>query len=343
MNDSTIYMRRCLELAEIASGFVAPNPMVGAVLVYDDRIIGEGYHQRFGEAHAEVNAINDAVQNGFAEKISQSTLYVSLEPCNHHGKTPPCSELIIRHRIPKVVIGCKDPFPDVNGTGINTLLKAGVDITTGILENECRNLNRRFMTYHEKKRPFILLKFAQTADGFLAPLTGDGKISNENTDVLVHKWRSEEQAILVGKKTAMKDNPHLTVRKWRGNNPVRVVIDKQLEIPDTHNIYDKESQTIILNQKKNEFEGNIEFVTTKFLDLPSEICNILFDRKVLSVMIEGGANILNQFIDKNLWDEARIIVSKKTFGNGLKAPEIPGDVIDSIKVETDKIIIKQNS
>jgi diaminohydroxyphosphoribosylaminopyrimidine deaminase/5-amino-6-(5-phosphoribosylamino)uracil reductase len=338
MNDHTIYMQRCLELAEIASGKVAPNPLVGAVVVHNNKIIGEGFHELYGQAHAEVNAISHAIASGHGDLLSESTLYVNLEPCNHHGKTPPCSELIIHHHIPKVIVGCRDPFNEVNGKGIETLRNAGVDVTTGVLEETCRQLNHRFITYHEKKRPYIILKFAQTSDGYISPLTGSGKISNEYSDMLVHRWRSEEQAILVGKRTVQKDNPLLTVRNWKGNNPLRVVIDKHLQVSTESNVFNRDAQTLVINQDKSGFEGNIEYVTAKYIDLPKEIGQILYERNILSVIVEGGTNILDQFINANYWDEARIIRSPKLFGSGLKAPEVPGAVVGKQKLAGDEIV-----
>lgn len=338
-----IFIRRCNELAETALGFVAPNPMVGAVIVHENEIIGEGFHEKFGGPHAEVNAIEDAHRKGHTAKLGEATLYVNLEPCSHHGKTPPCTELIIRHRIPNVVIGCRDPFTEVSGRGIKTLADAGVNVIEGILEEECRHFNRRFITFHEKKRPFILLKFAQTADHFIAPLTGKGKISSACTNVLVHKWRSEEQAIMVGTTTARIDNPHLTVRKWPGENPIRIIIDKKLALPTSLNIFDQSAQTLIINGQKSDETGSIEFVFTPFVNLPQELCRILFERNILSVMIEGGSRLLQQFIENDLWDEARIITSPKLFGEGLPAPVINGKMILKMEITGDEIAFYQKA
>ena len=252
MRDS-IFISRCLELAQKGNGFVAPNPMVGAVLVYNNKIIGEGYHHEFGGLHAEVNAINQSIENGNEQLLDKSILFINLEPCSHIGKTPPCTDLIIKHRIPKVVIGNKDPFPEVNGRGIKKMLDAGIIVETGILENECLELNIRFNNFHIKKRPFILLKYAQTSNHFIAPFQNiNKKISNVYTDILVHKWRSEEAAIMVGTKTLESDNPQLTVRKWQGKNPIRIVLDKNLLLPKNYNFYDRSSPTIIFNNIKNE-------------------------------------------------------------------------------------------
>src|SRR5258706_3862500 len=261
-------MRRCLELATLGAGNVAPNPMVGAVLVYHGRIIGEGYHQKYGEAHAEPNSIA-SVKEEDRKLISQSTMYVSLEPCVHFGKTPPCADLIIKHKIPKVVIGCRDPFKEVNGRGIEKLKAAGVETEPGVLEKECKELNKRFFTFHTKHRPYIILKWAQTANGFIAtspqtPLQRRGAfeesankrllISNEYSNRLVHKWRSEEAAILVGTNTALKDDPQLTTRLWTGNNPVRMVIDMDLKLPSSLKLFDDEVSTIIFNTIKHDLK-----------------------------------------------------------------------------------------
>ena len=340
MRDS-IFISRCLELAQKGNGFVAPNPMVGAVLVYNNKIIGEGYHHEFGGLHAEVNAINQSIENGNEQLLDKSILFINLEPCSHIGKTPPCTDLIIKHRIPKVVIGNKDPFPEVNGRGIKKMLDAGIIVETGILENECLELNIRFNNFHIKKRPFILLKYAQTSNHFIAPFQNiNKKISNEYTDILVHKWRSEEAAIMVGTKTLESDNPQLTVRKWQGKNPIRIVLDKNLLLPKNYNFYDRSSPTIIFNNIKNEKVSNIEFIK---IDIDENVINkiisTLFERKILSLMVEGGRNILNQFLEQNLWDEARIITSNKIFTDGLSSPTINGKLISSSTFTGDNISI----
>jgi diaminohydroxyphosphoribosylaminopyrimidine deaminase / 5-amino-6-(5-phosphoribosylamino)uracil reductase len=338
---SAKYISRCIERAANGSGMSAPNPMVGAVLVYENKIIGEGFHQIYGGPHAEVNAINQAIENGFGELLKKSVLYVSLEPCSHSGKTPPCTELINKHKIPKVIIGCKDPFPEVNGRGIKNLQSAGVEVETGVLEKECTELNRRFITYHTKKRPYIILKYAQTANHFIAPMEGnDKKISNEFTDILVHKWRSEEAAIMVGTRTAEEDNPSLTVRKWPGKNPVRFVIDRNLRLPKSLSIFDHKAPTVIFNEIKSEKGKNPDYIKIDFNEeIIKQICTSLFERNILSVMVEGGRNLLNQFIENNLWDEARIITAEKFFPEGIKSPKIDGRVISSSNVTGDNIVI----
>ena len=261
-----VYMRRCLELATLGCGNVAPNPMVGAVLVFNDRVIGEGYHQKYGEAHAEVNCI-DSVAEADKKLISSSTLYVSLEPCAHFGKTPPCADLIIQHKIPRVIIGCRDPFKEVDGKGIEKLKAAGVHIETGILEDDCRELNKRFFSFHTKQRPYVILKWAQTADGFIAATnhppgertlkeSAEKKerlhISNEYSNRLVHKWRSEEAAILIGTNTALLDDPELTTRLWPGRSPVRLILDMDLRLPAHLKIFDRSVRTIVFNSIKEE-------------------------------------------------------------------------------------------
>jgi diaminohydroxyphosphoribosylaminopyrimidine deaminase/5-amino-6-(5-phosphoribosylamino)uracil reductase len=353
LNADSIYIRRCLELALNGIGKVAPNPMVGAVLVHDNKIIAEGYHQRYGQSHAEVNAIDDAIKNGNEGILDKSILYVNLEPCNHQGQTPPCTELIINKKIPVVKIGCQDPNPNVNGNGIERLRNAGIEVFTNILEKECLDLNRRFITYHVEKRPYVILKYAQTADGFISPFTDsqkvdesksfnlmERKISNEFSDRIVHKWRSEEPAIMIGTKTALQDNPFLTVRKWKGENPLRIVIDRNLKLHTDLNIFNNEAPTIIFNDHQNNLKSKTEYLKIDFnKDIISQIIRILYERKILSVIVEGGTNLLNQFIVNNLWDEARIITAKKKFKNGIHSPRISGFKISSSDSTGDNIVI----
>ncbi len=331
-------MRRCIELAKLGAGNTAPNPMVGAVLVYEGRIIGEGYHERYGEAHAEVNCINQAIKNGYAELIPRSVIYVSLEPCAHFGKTPPCADLIIRHKIPKVIIGCRDPFKEVDGKGIEKLKAAGTEVETGVLEEECKELNKRFFTFHTKYRPYIILKWAQTADGFIAlpptPLRGRGAfedsagkrlhISNEYTNKLVHKWRSEEAAILVGTNTASNDDPELTTRLWPGNSPVRLIVDTHLRLPSSLKVFDQKVRTIVFNNIKQEEKENLLYYKLgEDMSLVSQVANALYQLKIQSVIVEGGAILLQSFIDEGVWDEARVITNKQlTTGEGLPAPQL---------------------
>ena len=322
MIDHELYMRRCIELAKFGAGNVAPNPMVGAVLVYDDRIIGEGLHEKYGEAHAEVNCIKSVSETN-RQFISSSTLYVSLEPCSHFGKTPPCADLIVEHKIPHIVIGCRDSFEKVNGTGIEKLLAAGIKVDVGILENDCRILNKRFFTFHPKKRPYIILKWAQSQDGFIAGENSTTtKISNGYTDKLVHQWRSEEAAILVGANTVRIDNPNLTTRNWIGNHPVRIIIDEQLSLPKSSNVFDDMVETIIINRKKHYYESQKRFhKIEEDVAIIDGIMECLYQSQLNSVIIEGGAKTLQLFIDAGLWDEARIITNTTLYLNkGLKGP-----------------------
>lgn len=329
MQDHQLYMHRCLELARLGSGFVAPNPMVGAVLVYEDRIIGEGYHQEYGKAHAEVNCLNN-VSEADKKFIPFSTLYVSLEPCAHHGKTPPCADLIIEHKIPRVVIGIKDPFQQVKGKGIEKLKQAGVEVISGILENECRLLNKRFFVFHTQQRPYIVLKWAQTTNGKIAGF--DDKrllISNEYSNRLVHKWRSEAMGILIGTNTALKDNPELNNRFWTGSNPIRMVVDKQLKLPSSLKIFDQQQKTIVFNHVKQETDQNIlYFKIFPEKDLVAEILNACYRQDIQSILIEGGAQLLQSFINAHTWDEANVITNENLFVNeGLPAPQLAGAVL----------------
>ncbi len=327
------YMQRCLELAARGAGNVAPNPMVGAVVVYKDRIIGEGWHQRYGESHAEVNAIHQVIQNGPMNLLNQSTLYVSLEPCAHFGKTPPCADLIIQHKIPKVVIGCRDPFKEVNGKGIEKLISAGVEVEVGVLEQECKELNKRFFTFHTKQRPYIILKWAETGDGKIASLLPEEGIlnqensnrlliSNEYSNRLVHQWRSEEAAILVGTNTAVLDNPELTTRLWPGRSPIRLVLDMNLRLPTSLKIFNGEAKTIIFNTVKDNEDGNVQYCKlNKGNHIISELMKALYQLNIQSVLVEGGAMLLQAFIDAGSWDEARIIKNEELIINkGLNAP-----------------------
>jgi diaminohydroxyphosphoribosylaminopyrimidine deaminase/5-amino-6-(5-phosphoribosylamino)uracil reductase len=317
-------MERCLKLAVLGAGYTSPNPMVGAVLVHEERIIGEGYHQKYGGPHAEVNCLG-SVKNADRPLIPSATLYVSLEPCVHHGKTPPCTDLIIREKIPKVVIGCRDPFIEVNGKGIEKLSAHGVQVDYPVLDEQCKEMNRRFFTFHQQKRPYIILKWAQSANH---KMSGDKSsrlfISNQYTNRIVHKWRSEEAGILVGTNTALQDNPELTVRLWEGKNPVRIVIDRTLRLPDSLKLFDGRSQTIVLNETTDLSAGKILF---KKLDpSDSEISSIvtaLRSLNILSVIVEGGAKLLRSFIEEGVWDEIRIITNNELIiPEGISAPDI---------------------
>jgi diaminohydroxyphosphoribosylaminopyrimidine deaminase / 5-amino-6-(5-phosphoribosylamino)uracil reductase len=350
---SAVYMQRCLQLAKLGAGHVAPNPMVGAVLVHEGRIIGEGWHQQYGQAHAEVNCIN-SVKEEDRHLISQSMLYVTLEPCSHHGKTPPCADLIIKNNIPVVVIGSHDSNKQVDGKGIRKLMMSGVDVITGVLQDECQELNKRFFTFHGEHRPYIILKWAQTADGIMGsqyngPPEASGSserllISNEYTNRLVHRWRSEEASILVGTNTALHDDPSLTTRLWDGPSPVRLIIDLQLRLPVSLKVFDRKVRTIVFNTIKHEEEDNLLYYqVTEDVSLVHQMLNALYHLEIQSVLVEGGAQLLQSFIDEGLWDEIRRIENKDktahaTITNGLKAPALPVAVkVDEQKLFSDLI------
>ena len=325
MKSHEIYMARCIQLAKNGLGTTYPNPLVGSVIVHDDKIIGEGWHQKAGEPHAEVNAINSVKDKSL---LAKATIYVSLEPCSHYGKTPPCSDLIIKNNIPNVVIGTIDPNSKVAGRGIQKLLESGKNVTIGILEKECNDLNKRFFTFHLKKRPYIILKWAESADGFIAPLSKDKQepvwISNEFSRQLVHKWRSEEQAILVGTHTVLEDNPKLDVRDWYGNNPIRIVIDKTGKINSEYHIKNDVAKTIIITEQEIlNSKSNLIYEFSIFdSQLPKKIIDIVYKNNIQSLIIEGGAKTLNSFIEANLWDEARVFKGSSFFEQGVKAPHL---------------------
>ncbi len=322
MDEDELYMNRCIGLAKLAAGNVAPNPMVGAVLVHDGKIIGEGYHKKFGEPHAEVNCIN-SVKDEKKKLINKSTLYVTLEPCSHFGKTPPCVDLIIKNKIPKVVIGCKDVYKEVDGKGIKKLQEAGIEVITGILEKECIELNKRFFTFHQKQRPYIILKWAESTNGKIGSNSERVLISNEYTNRLVHKWRSEESAILIGTNTALLDDPSLTTRLWQGNNPVRLVIDMNLRLPSYLKIFNKETKTIIFNKQKHEENGNVIFYKIDEENFLPQLLKALYELQIQSVLVEGGAKLLQSLIDEGLWDEVRKIKNEKLkIKNIIYAPEL---------------------
>lgn len=342
------YLQRCIDLAKLGAGYVSPNPMVGAVIVCDDVIIGEGYHQKYGEAHAEVNAVKSVIkQHTNAEELLQrSTIYVSLEPCAHYGKTPPCADLIIKHRIPTVVIGCRDPFDQVNGKGIEKLQAAGVEVITGIMQKECLELNKRFFTRVQKQRPYIILKWAQTQDGFFAPDDGSQFwITGPEARKLVHKWRSEEDAVLVGKNTAAIDNPQLNVRDWEGRPPKRIVIDRRLSLGKDLHLFDQSVETLVFNEIKTDIDGKIKYIALEDFDnfVPQYIMFQLYIQDIQSVIIEGGAATLNAFIIAGLWDEARIFTGNKNLLKGIGSPDIKGVKIEEYIVGNDRLQIIYNS
>ncbi|RAR75778.1 bifunctional diaminohydroxyphosphoribosylaminopyrimidine deaminase/5-amino-6-(5-phosphoribosylamino)uracil reductase RibD [Flavobacterium aciduliphilum] len=307
------YIKRCLELAQKGLGTTYPNPLVGSVIVYDGKIIGEGWHKKAGEAHAEVHAIQ-AVKD--KRLLSDATIYVSLEPCSHYGKTPPCSDLIIDQGIPNVVIGTIDPFSKVAGRGVKKLQDAGINVTVGVLEAECARLNKRFFTFHNKKRPYIILKWAESKEGCIAPLTKEIKepiwISNAFSRQLAHKWRSEEQAILVGTQTVRDDNPSLTVRDWTGNHPIRIVLDKNNSISKESYIFDTLAKTLLITKDDFSFDDNLAL----------KMAHFLYEKEIQSVIIEGGRQTLQTFIDAGIWDEARVFIGDKVLQEGIKAPKL---------------------
>ena len=339
VNIHQIYIKRCLQLAKNGLGNTYPNPMVGSVIVCENKIIGEGWHKKSGEPHAEVNAINAVKDKSL---LTKSTIYVSLEPCSHYGKTPPCCDLIIAHKIPNVVVGTVDPNSKVAGTGITRLIENGVNVTVGILEKECNELNKRFFTFHNKKRPYIILKWAESLDGFIAPLAKEKKepvwISNAFSRQLVHKWRSEEQAILVGTNTVIEDNPKLDVRDWTGKNPIRIIIDRTGRIAEDYFVKDLKTKTIIITeQEKLTFSEKGIYENLIFdASMSSAICGILFKNNIQSVIIEGGRQTIQTFIDSNFWDEARVFVGNFNLNNGVKAPILKRN-FTSRKIKEDQL------
>lgn len=333
MNIHEKYIKRCIEIAKNGLGTTRPNPMVGSVIVYNNLIIGEGFTSPYGGNHAEVNAIN-AVKN--KALLKEATIYVTLEPCSHFGKTPPCSDLIIKNQIPNVVIGCIDDNFQVAGKGIEKLKQAGCNVILGILEAECKEHHKRFFTFHNKKRPYIILKWAETLDGFIAPESKNEQkpvwITNEFSRQLVHKWRAEEQAILVGTNTVLKDNPSLTVRDWTGQNPIRIVLDSHKKISKELAVFNNDAETITISKKDIDFSKNIA----------QQICNILYKNNINSVIVEGGAKTLQMFIDETIWDEARIFTGNKTFKKGIKAPVFSGTLISEEIILNDTLKIYKN-
>ncbi|MDO9261197.1 MAG: bifunctional diaminohydroxyphosphoribosylaminopyrimidine deaminase/5-amino-6-(5-phosphoribosylamino)uracil reductase RibD [Flavobacteriaceae bacterium] len=349
------YINRCIELAKNGFGATYPNPLVGAVIVYDDAIIGEGWHQKAGEPHAEVQAIN-SVKN--KKLLKKSTIYVNLEPCSHYGKTPPCSDLIVRSKIPNVVIGALDTNSLVGGKGVEHLKKNGCNVEIGILEKDCLELNKRFYTFHNKKRPFIILKWAESNDGFMDVVRDiigieDAKptwISNPYSRQLVHQWRTEEQAIIAGTETVLKDNPKLDVRNMVGNNPIRIILDRTFRIPIDYNIFDGSVKTIVL-------VDNSTTVNPPYFNIPNlivepinfnenvveQLMQVLFNHEIQSVIVEGGKMLFNSFIQQNFWDEARVFVGSPTFVNGVKAPSIKGIKVQESRIFDDTLTIYQNA
>ena len=327
-------MQRALQIAKYGLGTTRPNPMVGAVIVCNNKIIGEGFTSSYGGNHAEVNAINSVKDQTLLEK---STIYVTLEPCSHYGKTPPCSHLIIEKGIKNIVIGCVDDNPQVAGKGIQKLLAANCNVTIGILEDNCKAHHKRFFTFHNKKRPYIILKWAQSKDGFLSPETKNEQkpvwITNPYSRTLVHKWRAEEQAILVGTNTVTQDNPSLTVRNYSGKNPIRVVLDRKLKLDKNLAVFNSEAETLVISK------DNCDFLKP----LAQQICSILHSKNINSIIIEGGLQTLQTFIDQNLWDEARIFKGKALFKNGTKTPQLNSNLLNSESILDDVLEIYENN
>ncbi len=327
------YLKRCLELAKFGWPAAMPNPSVGAVIVYEDQIIGEGFTAAYGGPHAEVNAIKNVKDKSL---LKEATLYVSLEPCSHFGKTPPCCDLILKHDIPRIVVGTMDPHSVVAGNGIKKLQDAGKNVTVGVLEKECIALNRRFFTFHQKKRPYIILKWAESKDGFIAPTSKSEQkpvwITNDYSRQLVHKWRTEEQAILIGTQTAIDDNPKLNARDWYGKNPIKIVLDQKNRIPKENYIFDNQSETLLITADKINFDKKVG----------KQISTLLFENDIQSVIIEGGSRTLQTFLDENLWDEARIFKGPIVFGTGVKAPQYKGTFISKSSIRNDELLIFKN-
>jgi len=327
------YMNRCLQLAQLGAGRVAPNPMVGAVLVHNERIIGEGYHMQYGGPHAEVNALNSVLEID-KPLIAESTMYVSLEPCAHFGKTPPCADRIVAEGIRKVVVGCRDPFEQVDGKGIEKMQAAGVDVTVGVLQQECEKLNKRFIAFYRHHRPYIVLKWAQTADGFIAPLYQEPGsrmlISGQYANRLVHRWRSEEASILVGRQTALADDPALTVRLWTGKQPIRLVIDSNLQLPQSLQPFDGSASTVVFNLQRHSVSGSANLLEgvnyyklAESSNMVHQVISALFKMQIQSVVVEGGRKTLQAFADVGMWDEARIITNTAMYaGSGIRAPQL---------------------
>jgi diaminohydroxyphosphoribosylaminopyrimidine deaminase/5-amino-6-(5-phosphoribosylamino)uracil reductase len=347
VNTHEKYIKRCIELAKNGFGTTYPNPMVGSVIVYNDQIIGEGWHKKAGEPHAEVNAVRSVKDKSL---LKRATIYVSLEPCSHYGKTPPCCDLIIANEIPNVVVGTVDPNEKVAGNGIKKLIESGINVTVGILEKECHELNKRFFTFHNKKRPYIILKWAESQDGFLAPEKQTDQerkpvwITNQYSRQLVHKWRSEEQAILVGTQTVVDDNPKLNVRDWFGNNPVRVVLDQNSRISRDSFIFDDSVKTIIFT--KSEISFSAENITFEVIDFSQniipQILAVLHQNQIQSIIIEGGLHTLQAFIDQDIWDEARIFIGETTFTKGTKAPVLQKKTTTKTHIQNDELIYVRN-
>lgn len=348
MSSPQLFMQRALELAALGRTQVAPNPMVGCVVVHQGRIVGEGWHRKYGEAHAEVNAIAAVVDRTV---LPECELYVTLEPCNHFGKTPPCTDLIISSGIKKVYVASCDPHAVVNGTGISRLLEAGVDVQVGLLQEEAESLNRRFFTFHQKQRPFVIVKFAQTYDGYLgldfyASAPDDFEryraVSGKAAQQLTHKWRSEEQAILTGGNTVLFDNPRLTVREWEGRHPLRVVIDSSGKLTGNEQVFNGEAPTVVFTNTLRQYNQAQVVILHHEESVLTQVMRYLHEQKCLSVLVEGGAITLQHVIAENCWDEARVFTSPVTYGKGVKAPHITGQLVHQQAVDHDHLSVLCN-
>jgi diaminohydroxyphosphoribosylaminopyrimidine deaminase/5-amino-6-(5-phosphoribosylamino)uracil reductase len=346
-NNDLKFMQRCLELASKASGMTYPNPLVGSVIVHKGKIIGEGYHLKAGGPHAEVMAVESVRDKGV---LKESTIYVNLEPCSHFGKTPPCTDLIILHKIPVVVAGTTDTSSHVSGKGLLRLKEAGCRVISGVREDECRRINRRFFTFHEKKRPYIILKWAQSSDGFIDIIrskdktTGPGWITGETERILVHKWRAIEQAILVGAETVRIDDPRLNVREWKGNNPVRLILSGSGKLPDDMAMNKIIGSQVIFSfyPEKIVQPGSVVVKLNNHESSASQILDYLFRWGIQSLFIEGGASVLNHFISLDLWDEARIFHGEQIYREGVKAPAIKGKLFRETKFSKSRLEIFMN-
>ena len=343
MSQNTIdeqFMSRCIQIAQNGLGLTYPNPFVGSIIVHNGKIIGEGFTSKYGGPHAEVNAVKSVKDQSI---LSESTLYVTLEPCSHYGKTPPCCDLVIAKNFKRVVIGTLDPFAEVNGQGYLRLLENGIDVTLGVLEEECKELNRRFITFHQEKRPYIILKWAQTQDGFMGHNDVQKWITNRFSKQIVHQWRTEEQAILVGKKTALVDNPQLNTRYWEGQNPLRITIDKFLAIPRDYHLYDQSIPTVIFNAIEEKEVENLKLIQLDFNEnIIPPILEYLYKNNFQTLIVEGGSDTIEKFIEMNLWDEARILISDSFWNEGIKAPTVRGKRIKQQKVINDTITTIRN-
>ncbi|MCX6230045.1 MAG: bifunctional diaminohydroxyphosphoribosylaminopyrimidine deaminase/5-amino-6-(5-phosphoribosylamino)uracil reductase RibD [Bacteroidetes bacterium] len=347
MNEHHINMQRCLSLARKGLGHVAPNPMVGCVIVHKGNIIGEGYHRKYGEAHAEVNAVNAVKDKSL---LAEATVYVNLEPCSHFGKTPPCADLLIKHQVKEVIIANADPNPMVAGKGIEKLKNAGINVITGVLEDEAKLLNNRFFCFFNQKRPYIILKWAKTLDGFMDIERSEPDhnlkywITNDELKTMVHKWRTEEDAILVGTNTALNDNPQLNIRYWQGKQPLRLVLDEELSLPTNLHLFDQQYPTVVFTSTQTTDKPNLSYIKIDFShQLLQQLLDYLYKLNISSLIVEGGKELLLTFINEGLWDEARILTGKKKFINGLLAPEIEGEIIYEAAINGDHIRIIQNN